>query len=217
VASYQNDGIYTGIDVVLPPFGSNFVVFDKDFSSHAVISDGDVSNYYFSVPKQTDTLKVKWQVSFSENRGGPKSVEMNTLQSWTKSEVDGIKYYSGSATYTTEFNIDKRSKKSARPIFLDLGDLSAIATVWVNGKPLGTTWTPPFRYEISGAMKAGQNDLKIEVGNNWANRIIGDAILNQQFASTNLKTSSWGKNGMPWNKTPLTPSGLFGPVTILYY
>ncbi|WP_439583667.1 glycosyl hydrolase [Dyadobacter bucti] len=216
IDSYKNDSNFTDMDIILPPFGSSFVVFDKNPASPAGTSGGNVS-YYFSAPNQTDTLKTKWQVAFSEKRGGPKSVEMNTLQSWTKSEVDGLRYYSGSATYTTKFDIDKESKKSARRIFLDLGDLSAIATVWVNGKPLGTTWTPPFRYEISGAMKTGQNDLKIEIGNNWSNRIIGDAVLNQQYASTNLKTSSWGKNGMPWNKTALTPSGLFGPVTILYY
>ena len=59
-------------------------------------------------------------------------------------------------------------------VFLDLGRVEVIAEVRLNGKPLGTFWKPPFRCDATGALKAGDNKLEVQVTNNWPNRLIGD-------------------------------------------
>jgi hypothetical protein len=203
-----NDRVEVGL--TLPPHGAYFVVFNKKSPKVNTAANRDL---YPNID-QTETLNGNWQVSFSEKWGGPKTIEMDSLISWTDSNVDGIRYYSGNGVYSKNFDIDKKEGKQDR-IFVDLGELSKIASVTLNGKPLGITWTPPFRYEITDLAKTGKNTLKIEVANVWSNRLTGDAILNQHYTSTNLKNAARGTNPVSWDKIPLIPSGLFGPVTIL--
>ena len=77
-----------------------------------------------------------------------------------------------------------------------------------NGRDLGTTWTKPFRVEMTDAVRAGQNQLEITVVNSWQNRLIGDRGKPQEkrFMKTNITIRD------DWK---LRPSGLFGPVEIM--
>jgi hypothetical protein len=52
-----------------------------------------------------------------------------------------------------------------------------MAQVKVNGKDLGILWKEPYRVEITGAAKTGENSLEVAVTNLWINRIIGDEQL----------------------------------------
>ena len=51
------------------------------------------------------------------------------------------------------------------------------AEVSLNGHDLGVVWTPPWRVDITSAVKAKNNKLQIKVTNCWANRQIGDEQL----------------------------------------
>src|SRR5690606_29477204 len=97
-------------------------------------------------------------------------------------------------------------------IYLDLGDVAKVADVWLNGKPLGITWTPPYRYDVTDLLTAGKNTLKVDVVNTWSNRIIGDLNSARKFTRTNLKER--GSRELTWAETPLLKSGLLGPVTL---
>jgi hypothetical protein len=68
-------------------------------------------------------------------------------------------------------------------------------------------WTAPWRIDVSSALKAGENRLKIEVINLWPNRLIGDAALpvEKRLTNTNIEFKK---------DAPLLPSGLLGPVTV---
>ena len=103
----------------------------------------------------------------------------------------------------------RQSRNSQSRILLDLGDLHELAEVKVNGKSCGIVWCPPFRVEVTDAVKAGENQLQIEVVNFWPNRIIGDASLPpaQRLTRTNIRKLT--------AKTPLEPAGLLGPVQLL--
>ena len=70
-----------------------------------------------------------------------------------------------------------RSATALGRLSLDLGDLRNLAQVRLNGRDLGVVWTPPFRVEISGAVKAAGNVLEIDVVNTWYNRLIKDLTL----------------------------------------
>ena len=139
------------------------------------------------------------------------SVTLTNLISWSDSADDGIKYFSGTATYRTTFDFSnaKHKTKDAK-LFLDLGEVHALAQVKVNGHDCGVAWKSPFRVEITGAVRFGKNTLEIQVANLWPNRMIGDAALpeNERFT-----WSSWE----PFKpNTPLLKSGLLGPVKIFY-
>ena len=102
-----------------------------------------------------------------------------------------------------------------------------MARVKLNGKDLGVAWCAPWRIDVTGAIKAGDNQLVIEVVNRWANRMIGD----KQPADASARTVECppgflGGKKIPAGRytfctddpydsnSPLAPSGLLGPVQI---
>jgi hypothetical protein len=129
--------------------------------------------------------------------------------SWPARSEPGIKFYSGTAIYTKMFDLpNSKLKTQNSKLFLDLGNVRELAEVRVNGKSCGVTWSPPFRVDITDAVKPAGNTLEIEVVNFWPNRIIGDAALprEQRLTRTNVRKLT--------NDTRLIESGLLGPVTL---
>jgi hypothetical protein len=91
---------------------------------------------------------------------------------------------------------------------LDLGTVEVMAQVILNGRDLGILWRPPYRVDVTDALKPGSNTLEIRVANLWPNRMIGDAALPE---TQRLTWSSW----QPFSKDmPLLKSGLLGPVKL---
>jgi alpha-L-rhamnosidase len=164
------------------------------------------------IPARPDMMQVAgpWQLNFPPKRGAPVSATLTNLVSWTDVPDDGVKHFSGTATYQTTFEISKSQLKQKNSrYFLELGEVCAMARVKVNGHDCGIAWRPPFRVEITDAVRAGKTELEIQVANLWPNRMIGDAAL----AETNRFTwSSW----TPFKAgTPLLKSGLLGPVKMI--
>ena len=133
------------------------------------------------------TLDGPWQVEFPEGWGAPRTTTFEKLQSWTESDNEGIRFFSGIATYRKTFELPDSLATTDR-LFLELGDLAEIAEVTLNGKRLGLAWLPPYRIEISGAVRAGANQLEIRVANLWANRLNGDSLRpeSDRFTRSNL-------------------------------
>jgi hypothetical protein len=209
------------IPLKLAAYQSYFVVFAKDVQT--AISIAKKKNY--STPEIVSTLDGPWQVAFDPKWGGPKNITFETLTDWTKRPEDGIKYYSGTATYTKTFTLP--TLKANAKYYLDLGQVKNMARVKLNGKDLGILWTTPWRKEISSALLKSTNTLEVEVVNLWLNRLIGDAdipddgIRNGRWPEWLLKGQSRpGKRytfatHRFYNKnSPLSPSGLTGPVSI---
>lgn len=80
-----------------------------------------------------------------------KTIRMNTLTTWNESLDKDVKYFSGTACYTTEFFL-KETVPSCRYI-LDLGKVKNLAVVSVNGKVCANLWRPPFRADITEAIR----------------------------------------------------------------
>ena len=76
-------------------------------------------------------------------------------------------------------------------------------------------WTAPWRVEITSALKAGTNELEIEVINLWPNRRIGDASLPEEkrYTHSNINFSPINPANPP-EASGLYTSGLLGPVVI---
>ena len=61
--------------------------------------------------------------------------------------------------------------------WLDLGEVRDLAEVHVNGTRAATLWKKPFRLHITSFLHAGDNELRIQVTNQWNNRLAGDQHL----------------------------------------
>ena len=91
-------------------------------------------------------------------------------------------------------------KCKGRAYWLDLGDLKNITEIKLNGKDLGIQWKPPFRVDITDALRDGGNELEIRVTNLWPNRLIGDEQLpdDREWDGLHLKTwPQWLLDGKP--------------------
>lgn len=245
---FRHDHSYTRVPISLAPYGSVFVVlnesgfvptyeklesrelFPPKFSFENdrlfILEEG-----LFELKKGGEKLPVQnlvkqqaidgaWEVFFSPEWGGPERMIFPELISWTESEVESIKYYSGIARYKKTFQYDiNASFQPEQKVFLDLGDLSKIGEVWLNGVSLGIAWAKPYRFDLTDILKAGDNLLEIEVANVWSNRLTGDAQTEgKDYTSTNVKhtdINGLNKIDVPWVAVPLIQSGLFGPVNLI--
>jgi hypothetical protein len=195
----------TALPLQFPPYGSMFVVFRHPSRNSA--SATSTRNFpSFSHPAE---IPGPWTVKFDPKWGGPESVVFDQLVNWTTRPEQGIKYYSGTATYEKTFDLPVALRSPGQRVALDLGQVRELAEVRLNGKSLGTLWAVPFRLDITDAVKATGNRLEIDVVNFWPNRIIGDQSLppDKRFTRTNIRKLT--------KDTPLMDSGLLGPVRLL--
>lgn len=87
------------------------------------------------------------------------------LQSWVKT---GLANYSGTATYTKTFTLPASFRD--KHVMLDLGKVSSVAEVSVNGKPVETLVWSPYSVDITTSLHPGENTLSIAVTNTEANQ-----------------------------------------------
>ena len=158
-----------------------------------------------TLPEPQD-IAGPWALRFPPKWGAPDQVILDTLISWTAHADAGVRHFSGTAAYTTEFAWQQGTAQTK--YFLDLGAVKELAQVFLNGQDLGVLWKPPFRVEITEALKPGQNRLEVRVTNLWPNRLIGDAALPKE------KRLTWSTFEPYKAGDPLLPSGLLGPVEI---
>ena len=104
----------------------------------------------------------------------------------------------------------------------------SIASVVLNGQDLGVVWTAPWQTNVTEALRAGRNSLEIQVANLWVNRLIGDEFKPDDGIEGD-RWPEWLLEGKPrtsgrftfttqhyyTRESPLQPSGLLGPVTLL--
>ena len=115
----------TTVPLELAPRGSLFVVFRKPIPP---TKNGTGSN--FLIYSSLRHLEGAWTVKFDPKWGGPSSVEFPELVDWTQRPEDGIKYYSGKATYAKSFDLNSNSLPNPKArIYLDLGEVRNVAEV----------------------------------------------------------------------------------------
>ena len=202
-AAYQEQDGRTQVPLEFSPYGSWLVVFRAASSTHPAVSNANQP-----VLKRLQGVECPWTVHFDPHWGGPETARFDELVSWTTRPEPGIKYYSGTGVYERTFDLPEIPTTGSR-LYLDLGKVRELAEVKVNGQSCGIVWCPPWRVDITSAVKSGPNQLQIDVVNFWPNRIIGDASqpASQRMTRTNIRKLT--------AQTPPEPAGLFGPVTLL--
>jgi hypothetical protein len=263
---YRTRGETTVLPLQLEPHGSIFVVFRRplpdrwiesvtpaglELQAGTVIAPGatDVGLRYNDgqrVVRRTPSLPEplnlsgSWRVEFAPDRGAPPDATLERLIPLNEHADDGIRFYSGVATYRTTFVVPAGARQPRTIARLDLGSVGDLAEVRLNGVSAGNWWQPPFQGEITPLLRPGENTLEIRVANRWINRLIGDerlpTDLTYQKTGTNKFTDGKLEHLPAWlydasrrqekrrisfatwkhynADSTLVPSGLIGPVRI---
>jgi hypothetical protein len=201
-ASYRIADNRTVVPLRLEPNDAVFVVFRRN-------ADARSRNIRPLIETTVASIEGPWKVKFQSGRGAPAEISFEKLVSWTQSNDSGVKYFSGTATYSKSFQAPTEWFSTGARLWMDLGDVKNIAEVSLNGKYLEIVWKPPFRVDVTGIMKPGTNVLEIKVTNLWVNRLIGDQQpdATKKYTYTHMQFYS--------ADSTLLPSGLLGPVQIL--
>ena len=247
----------TTVRLDFDPSGAAFVVFRQPGDSRGSRESRGSSGS--SPAGNSSPLAGPWRVTFPVGwyfgSGEEKTLEMPELRDWTTLEDPDLKYFSGTATYRIALpeipeipanpeNPEKPEipEKAKRRIFLDLGAVKNVATVAVNGKELPVLWKPPYRVDITEAVKRRKETeatIEVRVTNLWPNRLIGDDALPEGDVHYNPRTKRWKGGGLKsipkrvyegrpspsgrhtfttwrhWKRDDkLLPSGLLGPVKL---
>jgi hypothetical protein len=201
-ASYGIANGATKVDLHLSPNDAVFVIFKDNALKTSVTLPA-------AEEKALTTVDGSWKVDFQKDRGAPASATFDKLASFTENTDEGIKYFSGTATYTKTITASADWFKKDEELWLDLGSIKNLAEVIVNGKSLGIVWKKPFRVNITSALKQGENKLEIKVTDLWVNRLIGDAQPNVAHKITYTTMPFYQAN------SKLQPAGLLGPVQVM--
>jgi hypothetical protein len=171
-------------------------------------------------------LSEGWKVDF-ESTG--RTAMTDVPADWSRDAE--TRFYSGAVTYSRSFGLRavpagavfvaveggtpiKKPEEPDRPGMRAWFDppVREAAVVFVNGRRLGALWHPPYRLEVTGFLKPGENQMKIEVFNTamnaWAAQPPRDyqpliARYGDRFQMQDM------------DRVQVVPSGLMGRVKLL--
>lgn len=193
-------------------------------------------------PAVATRLPGPWHLTFTSPVDTVAPLDLASLSSLSEHPSPAVRYFAGTVTCRTRFESPAAPTSPGGRVFLDLGQVECIARVTLNGRDLGVLWHPPFRLEITDALRPGANVLAIAVSTTWHNRLIGDeqepadfewgkdrgptmgralGSYPEWFLKNQPRPSPGRKAFVTWlyhrENTPLRPSGLLGPVTLSTY
>ena len=200
---YSVENGRTTVPLKMEKHQSWYIVFTN--MSNENVSEGYSQN--FPEPEVLKTISGIWQVDFHNKEIGPEDiVEFETLYDWTDADSELIKYYSGTATYTINFEMEEIPE--GKDLLLNLGNVNVMGNAVLNGENLGTAWIHPYYLPVNGNLKTGNNTLEIEVVNLWRNYLVKEDDVPQGERYTWVTVEDVEPD------EALQPSGLTGPVTI---
>lgn len=181
--------------------------FGKNGSAFVVLRNG-ARPAPAAVTAESMEITNPWKVEFDSVAGNEGfTTVMDKLEDWAESSDERIRYFSGTAHYSTTFSLEDAS---AEFVELSLGKVMVVGDIKVNGQYAGGVWTAPYKLDITDFVKEGENSLEISVTNNWVNRLIGDNRLPESERGT------WTFNNPGADEdTELQQSGIIGPVRLL--
>ncbi len=172
--------------------------------------------------RQTLDLNTGWEVSFTDPWDKTFHAGLDKLKSWTEYGDDRIRFFSGMATYVKNFELPAESLQTGGRVELVFDGLGEIAEFYLNQRDMGIVWTRPYRVDITEAVIEGENTLKIEVVNNWANILCGEARKPEEqrrFHSNITRLPTGWKTPfeeLPTEEEPLPESGIRGLSVEIY-
>ncbi|WP_458106528.1 glycoside hydrolase [Arthrobacter sp. R3-55] len=174
-----------GFDVRLPPYGSLFIL----------RGEADPG----SREERVTEVAGDWTLTIP----GSDPVQLAHATFWTDPGI-GAKYFSGTATYVVEFQLDGPELPDA----IQFTDIADVAHLDINGEESGILWTAPYRVSAN-ALRPGSNRVRISVTNPWRNRLISEARSNTGALFPPM-TRVFN------DEAYIQPAGLLGPLSLVY-
>jgi len=186
IAARQSDGA-TVIDLVLRPY-----------ESIVAVSDG-----FAGLPKKAfpaggarRALAGEWTLSIASAKEYPNFHHPRAL-----AELHNVGKiwpdFSGFMRYEKRFDLEQAP---GGPAALSISDAYEGVELWVNGEYAGMKICPPYDFDITGLLKQGQNELRIEVANTLYRQVSAAADIPNFFGPKSIV---------------LEPSGIVGEVAII--
>jgi hypothetical protein len=161
----------TRVSLDLEPYQSRFIVLRRKATQQETAQGAAEKPAARMVAEQN--VGSRWTVHFEPKLDTAFDVVFDTLKDFSLSGEERIKYFTGTATYRTSFNLSAKNLGQSR-IWLNLGEMNDIAELMVNGRKVGVLWYPPYRTDVTQFVHKGRNEIAVAVTDNWANRLIGD-------------------------------------------
>ena len=178
------------VGIHLKPLESLLIVFSEEIGQEA---NKKISN----VTTEID-LSENWQAEFFPVEGESFKKEIPRLENLTN--IPGLETFGGTVIYRNSFTALKQHT-------LNLGKVAETAEVTLNGIKLGVKWWGEKQFDISKALKEGENKLEIKVTTLLWN------YCNSKTMEENPMAKHWANANRDKSNKPL-PVGLIGPVVI---
>ncbi len=196
------------IDLYLPP-GKSIFITQNDKVAHPKISTSN------SFSKQL-ALKTSWSLNFTAGKPNtPRPTVMDSLFSWTSLSDTSAQYYYGECAYASSFAL--KASLLHLPMIIDLGDVRATATIIINGKEIGKTWSYPHALPIPLGILKPVNTIEIRAKNTSFNyvRLLDKNKYNwKKFYDINIVNINY--QPFDASNSAAEQSGLLGPVLLRY-
>lgn len=117
-------------------------------------------------------------------------------------DVPGWENFCGEIVYTTDLRVVAQDE----PVEINLGKVYGVSELIVNGVSVGTKWYGRRIFDLGKFVKLGNNTIEI--------KIVTTMVNYMKSLKDNAAAQFWTNQGR--TTQPLQPTGLIGPVTILY-
>ena len=138
-----------------------------------------------------------WALHVSGQGAGGRPIDMDlqlrALTDWTT--MPQLHDLSGEGRYTTTFMVDPAWLRADRQYWLDLGDVRDAAVVQINDRAIPVPVAEPFKVDVTGALKPGQNNLVVDVVNTPNNSYAATTPGYYGFRPAGLMGPVWLKIG----------------------
>ncbi len=161
-------------------------------------------------------ISGEWELTL-ESKQFPKTVKhINHLSSWTKDNE--TKNFSGTGKYKINFKLPQEYIESDLDLILELGEVSEVAEVILNGNNIGTVWMKGQNLNITKAVQKGENELIVLVTNTLINQVSAYKEIvpvPEELVPEFGTAQASGRLPREFGFKPLPASGLIGPVKIV--
>ena len=186
----------SSVSLSLPAFGSVFIFITDKPLKNAVPAQ--------QPPLQKYEVQTAWSLTFDSANEPLEEVNLNALTPLNELENTTLQGFSGTSHYETGFTV---SESCTTPVGIAVGDAGNIARFTLNGHDIGTLFSPPWQVIAPEAFKQGQNHIRIDVANYWANQLVWQA--------KNNTVKSGFPSGVYSQDASYRMAGLSGPFSVL--